>query len=488
MATEIKSILIVAAASEKVVEQCLAELKDEIDYKKSITLLSTKGYRFEFIDSYLDLACKMLSEGIRVELDYFSEIIVIQHSRTIIPNLNIYKWLQSNQVTNFKIKTKAHDCIDTSVSKMIGNIEDFRGYNEGKVFWINPEDIQYCAGIDTLHFGQVVDGDWDLELKHFERELPIYESLKLRLEQRVDWSNTPYYKDILSSIYKSEVRFGCKTEADLIRRCQYLDTLLESIKEQGWIQLPDSDYITVNIGRHGELLFADGRHRLAIAKILKLKKIPVKIAIRHALWVAFKNEVLGYAKEHQSGQLYAPIEHIDFQGFDYLHKSDRFNLIAEQIRRQDASVLDIGSHWGRACAELEKKGHRCVAVEANVSNFYFLDRIKKAENREFKAHCDSIFNFISVKKHFDVVLALNIFHHFLKTNELYLKLKSLLELLDMEQLFLQTHSPSELQMKGAYINFSGEEFCHFIINHTGLTEYRLLDLDPSGRALYMLTK
>jgi len=46
------------------------------------------------------------------------------------------------------------------------------------------------------------------------------------------------------------------------------------------IRKPD-DEITVGISRNGDIIFFDGRHRLNIAKILNLKKIPVKILVIH---------------------------------------------------------------------------------------------------------------------------------------------------------------------------------------------------------------
>lgn len=44
--------------------------------------------------------------------------------------------------------------------------------------------------------------------------------------------------------------------------------------------------ILVDVGRDGELLLVDGRHRLSIAKILGLDEIPVVKHVRHEQWVA----------------------------------------------------------------------------------------------------------------------------------------------------------------------------------------------------------
>ena len=43
--------------------------------------------------------------------------------------------------------------------------------------------------------------------------------------------------------------------------------------------------IQVDVARDGELLFADGRHRLSIAKLLDLDAVPVTFLVRHEGWM-----------------------------------------------------------------------------------------------------------------------------------------------------------------------------------------------------------
>jgi len=43
--------------------------------------------------------------------------------------------------------------------------------------------------------------------------------------------------------------------------------------------------VLVDVGRDGELLSADGRHRFSIAKLLDIDKIPVAFAFRHTEWM-----------------------------------------------------------------------------------------------------------------------------------------------------------------------------------------------------------
>lgn len=46
-----------------------------------------------------------------------------------------------------------------------------------------------------------------------------------------------------------------------------------------------SHEIAVDVGRDGQLLFVDGRHRLAIAKILGLDTVPIVFLVRHSSWM-----------------------------------------------------------------------------------------------------------------------------------------------------------------------------------------------------------
>ncbi|WP_416305797.1 methyltransferase domain-containing protein [Neptunicella sp. SCSIO 80796] len=481
-----EKILVVASAKLELVKDCLAQLFAENLVPSDVTLLSTKAYRIDAISDYLDMQCKMLTELEKVDLQPFKKIIVIQHSRNIIPYLNVYKFLKANQVDRFSIKTSGLALVDTQPDLLLANVNQ-SGTEQDNLFWINPADVTHCAHLGTLHFGSVADGDWDLKAQPFATRILFYPSLQSRIDNNLPWCETPYYLDLLDSVNKGEIRFNCKSEQDILARCEKLEALYKEIRDRGWQQPDGQDYITINIGRDGQLLFADGRHRMSIAKLLGLSKIPVKIAVRHQQWVDFKNEVSTYAKE-QGGEVYAPLHHIDLSEFKCTHDGERFELVADNISKPASKVLDIGSHWGRACAVLEQRGHECVAVEGNITSFYFLERIKKIEGHRFTPVCENIFDFVSEPKSYDVVLALNIFHHFIKTEELYEKLVTLLSRLDVAQLFLQTHNPQEPQMLGAFKNFEGEEFCQFVVEHSCLNKARWLAEIGSGRHLYVLEK
>lgn len=60
------------------------------------------------------------------------------------------------------------------------------------------------------------------------------------------------------------------------------DVLYKSIKENGYNQNPNGDYVTIAIGRDGTLFSVDGLHRVIIARDLGIKAIPVKIKYIHS--------------------------------------------------------------------------------------------------------------------------------------------------------------------------------------------------------------
>lgn len=478
-------LLLIAAANQQKVHDCVSEISQISD--RETTLLTTKSVRLAKIDNYIDLDVPMLSEANSIDLSAFNDVIVIQHARTLIPYMNVYKFLRENGVEKIGIKTVNKEIVYTEVTTLLGNVSAGDGEKSDNVYWISPDEIQLCAGIDTLHYGQVVDGNWDRQPEPFEERVSFFISLKQHFDNDIPWSSTSYYQDLLHSVNQGEVRFNCRSEADIEERCQKLEKLYLDIKKNGWRQDDGEDFITINIGRNGELLFADGRHRLSIAKHLNLPSIPVKISIRHKNWAEFKNEINAYAREN-GGQIYAPLKHPDLQEVKYNHDDERFEEIASLISKAGSTVLDIGSHWGRACAVLEEKGHVCTAVEGHIGNFYFLNRIRQVENRKFTAVNQSIFDFVDSPMNFDVVLALNIFHHFLKTESAYEQLKALLQHLEMNEMFLQTHHSDEPQMKGAYKNYIDEEFAEFVVKHSCLSRYSHVSNLGAGRKLFHLTK
>lgn len=87
---------------------------------------------------------------------------------------------------------------------------------------------------------------------------------------------------------------------------------------------------------------------------------------------------------------------------------------------------------------------------------------------------------------YDVVLALAVFHHFIKTEEGFQQLEKLLPKLQMKEMYFLPHKPSERQMKKAYWNPSEDEFVAFILKHTKLSQATHIGYVEGRRSLYRL--
>ncbi|CCO22640.1 glycosyltransferase [Maridesulfovibrio hydrothermalis] len=357
------------------------------------------------------------------------------------------------------------------------------------IYWVSPEQIKMCTKIVFKiydHKNSIIDGDWDKKVCSFEEGTMFYSSFKRRLAGD-PWEEIEYYKHNVGLIAEGEIRWGCSTAEDFLARCKGLDTIYDNIKQFGFCQTDINDFISVAVDRNGKLLLCNGRHRLTFAKLLKLEAIPIKIIVRHTKWVEFCEQVKGYTNvPGRGGKIYAPIDHPEFTHWPTRH-TGRSSIIIDNMLPSSKTVLDIGTHWGYFPTILEKLGKKCVGVEYLQEQLFFLYKLKKANDASFEIISEDIFDYIGDGKKFDSVLALAIFHHFLKTKQLHSKLIHLLNSLEMKEMFLLTHSVNEPQMKEAYIDYGPEEFAEFITKHSCLDVYREIG-DFKGRKLYHISQ
>lgn len=176
------------------------------------------------------------------------------------------------------------------------------------VVWIDPSEIKYVAGglepdsSDSYHFqrpsfesrgrngiGAVIGGDWDLTSAEFT-DLEEYDMLKAHFVDRLPWEDTSFYKrHINEANLPSEV--GTWPKQKLRKRLSRVDSLYHQIEDNGILSQASLggyllDEIIVYVGRHGDYYWNEnGRHRLAIAKILDLEEVPVLMTIRHSGYI-----------------------------------------------------------------------------------------------------------------------------------------------------------------------------------------------------------
>jgi hypothetical protein len=185
-----------------------------------------------------------------------------------------------------------------------------------RIRWVDPARIQYVSrGNGQPRFkrlGTVEGGDWDERELRFTDTL-VYRGFVERFEEGKAWAETVFYRRILDQIRSGRTRWNCRTRADLDRRCADLDEFYRTLRRDGFrtqaelVAADDeetvsrnrqtlhsrivNDEVAVDVGRRGGLLFADGRNRLSLAKLLDVDELPVVVLRRHPTWVAFRDAV-----------------------------------------------------------------------------------------------------------------------------------------------------------------------------------------------------
>ena len=197
--------------------------------------------------------------------------------------------------------------------------------------------------------GSVLSGNWDITNYKFT-EIDAYRAFNDRIEKGTEWRDTDFYKNIRTRIESGKNVWDLKNSADLDERFQDLDLLIEKIKTEGYKIIRSFsasttfDEIDVNIGRNGEYLFQDGRHRLSIAKILGIKCVPVMVYVSHKKWIELREFIISYAQSLTlGGKLYQPIIHPDLSDIPYDTNSHDFQLVmeifAKKMERKEGVLL-----------------------------------------------------------------------------------------------------------------------------------------------------
>ena len=180
------------------------------------------------------------------------------------------------------------------------------------LLWISPSEIQqYPASkpkTRMLFPSSVVDGDWDLNLNWFANGI-VFRSFRERFILKKCWSETPYYQFVLDQIEKNGQYKGYTDYRDVDSRCKELDRLFFQISTGGYLSQQELDNnkqetlhrhlhlpsemreVTVDVSRRGKMLWRGGAHRLAIAKLLDIDEIPVRIDVRHESWQELRDRV-----------------------------------------------------------------------------------------------------------------------------------------------------------------------------------------------------
>lgn len=160
------------------------------------------------------------------------------------------------------------------------------------------------------------------------------------------------------------------------------------------------------------------------------------------------------------GKAYAPLPHPELGHIPFVNGPERFDMIYPHLRFPGKKALDIGTHLGYLAHRLDDAGYEVTAVELSPKIIELLRDLRQAAEKSFNIVHGSVFDLPNFE--YEVVVALNIFHHFLKTEKLYNRFLTFLSKLECRQLFFQAHIPSEKQMASAFKNYDQWEFAAFL--------------------------
>lgn len=192
----------------------------------------------------------------------------------------------------------------------------------------------------------------------------------------------------------------------------------------------------------------------------------------HDVPPTFREKILDWAARHK-GKLYAPIRHPQLSDIPSSWSPKRFDSIRAAVPAEARSALDIGAHWGFFSIEFAKMGLKVTAVEKNPKNAVFLREIAALSSAPLTVEERSIFDLDRLD--FDVVLALNIFHHFIRDEDTYGKFMAFLSRLRCRTLLYQGHANHEKWMAESFARIPAEEMCDIICRKTGLGNWELIE-------------
>jgi hypothetical protein len=266
-----------------------------------------------------------------------------------------------------------------------------------------------------------------------------------------------------------------------------------------WIHRKSMMEILVSVGRQGQLMCDENASSvlsLCIAQLSDCPEVAGAISVRHKTWERIRKRFFVLARSAFSeghGSLYQQLWHPDLMDVPHLHKGDdRVQFIEAAAKKgRTGTALDIGANLGFFCHRLEDLGFRCYAIENSAILVDHMRLLRDIEGKTFAAICTNILGSNMNKvcsREYDLVLALAIFHHFLKQEKTFEALKCLLQKIRMERMVLQTHNPEEGQMLGAFKNLQPDEFADLILDMSCLTKRELMGITRHGRHVFLLSR
>jgi hypothetical protein len=371
-------------------------------------------------------------------------------------------------------------------------VEGLETYAENKqVHWICPDVIKFIPREDftiACLDEKIADGDWDKGLLTFEEGCLIYKAYRDVVFDKKKWQETELYTGSYQAGIKQFAAYEKMSEEEIktwkLIRCKYNEYLYRTMQHFGYVQNPFADFVSVLIGRNGEVILNNGRHRASAAKLMSIPVMTVLIDVRHQDWVSLETDIAAYTMKH-NGMVYAPLDHfsLNFKA----RQPDRKGYIHSNRIAENGSVLDLGCNWGSIARSFADEGFNCTLVESDDEEFSFLERLSKTY--DYKMVKDDIYDFVMKDdQKYDIVLALSIFHHLAKTAEGHARLLKLLDKLECDEMFFQMPDEKEMELfRGCYKIYDDHEMLELLKKKVGFKNVKRI-APFETRRLYHLIK
>lgn len=323
------------------------------------------------------------------------------------PHYSKLFWVIIQNIKKIKLQVETH-LLEFLIKPIYGDIK------LNKIFYINPKKVKFMLNNKKFfHWKKsyrIMGGSWDKNTRLVSNYI-VFDSIKKRYIYGKNWEDTELYHLLPEEVNNKKIwTYKSKRERDL--EIAKIDKLYKNIKEfgyrkntgidsmEGWILKRKIEHVldevVLAIGRNGDYFFVNGKHRLAIAKILNLKKIPVIFLIRHKKWMIFRKRFSNFINKDHT-QKCANIKHPDLQNINFDNCYEIFEILKGDIKSsQNNIILTLGAKLGYICSKFEEIGFKCHAVELNPIFYYFLKKLKDIEKWNFNISKE--YNFERLKK------------------------------------------------------------------------------------------
>ena len=179
-----------------------------------------------------------------------------------------------------------------------------------RLVWIDPNAVAAKPlekpVSNVLSKPILVGGNWDEERVAIADD-PVYEAFYERFVNGKPWEATGYI-DFLATTVSDH---GDVSASVARRRCARLDRLYDYITSEGYrtqqqlerdgeligdlsssLLPPVYREVAVDVSRDGSWLWNGGMHRLVIAQLANVERIPVRINVRHRRWQRIRDDAV----------------------------------------------------------------------------------------------------------------------------------------------------------------------------------------------------